>query len=737
MVRVPVSTGNSVATQPLGNDRFRYTAARDMVGPAIQQFGEGLGQAAETWDKIEATYDEADALRLDNSLREKVRERTLTGENAYLSTRGFAAGDGAPVVQADLDKEAETLLGGARSERAKAMAQRAFAARLDTAKQQIGVHAVREVETARIEQSNARISGAVTDAIDARGTDQFAVNLGVAQQELISVGTRQGWSPEKITDEGAKLVSNAYAQTVLAIDAEDGEPTRALEFLQANRDVLLPGEEARLTTQLAPRVDAAWADQQVSSGVLDKYLIATPTAVEAAKPAKGGEAVPFDRIAAITVQSESSGNPNAVSPKGARGLMQVMPATARDPGYGIRPSNGTPDDDVRVGREYLSKMQDIYGGDLAKMWAAYNAGPGAVDKAVKAGGDKWLSRMPAETRDYVAKNLAQVGGEGARGEVGAPGVAADPRLDSRKMREAVDKYVAENPGLSERRKQALYAAADQSVNVARADRAQAEQDADRRLMDWLDQNKPGPDDLTSIDQIPAAVLAGASPGTRSSIIQRTQAAQSRIAARADAARAGDAASIEQEAVFELYSMTDEELAKADMRQYAGRISAKTLGPWVDRQQAAAEKMTNGGGSLVSGDRIAGRIDTLGKDFGASRSIDAKPDERKLWADVRGYVEERIAGRPNKDVTDEELRAIILGGFQEAQVEGSGWFGTNFGNSTVRRAQLPAGTQIDLDDIPPAAVADVRAGLKRANVPNPTNAQIWTAYQELRAKGVYQ
>ena len=118
----------------------------------------------------------------------------------------------------------------------------------------------------------------------------------------------------------------------------------------------------------------------------------------------------FERLAAITVQSESGGNPNAVSPKGARGLMQVMPATARDPGFGIRPSNGSQQDDVRVGREYLAKMQSRYRGDLSKMWGAYNWGPGNVDAAVSRYGDRWLDYAPTETRNYVARNLRAYGG---------------------------------------------------------------------------------------------------------------------------------------------------------------------------------------------------------------------------------------------------------------------------------------------------------------------------------------
>ena len=87
------------------------------------------------------------------------------------------------------------------------------------------------------------------------------------------------------------------------------------------------------------------------------------------------------------------------------GEMQVMPATARDPGFGIRPWQGGPDDLARVGREYRATMEKRYGGDLGKMWAAYNAGPGRVDAAIKKGGANWLRYMPEETRNYVTRNL--------------------------------------------------------------------------------------------------------------------------------------------------------------------------------------------------------------------------------------------------------------------------------------------------------------------------------------------
>lgn len=85
------------------------------------------------------------------------------------------------------------------------------------------------------------------------------------------------------------------------------------------------------------------------------------------------------------IQQESGGNPNAVSPKGARGYTQVMPATGRDPGFGVQPlQNDSPEENVRFGRDYLTAMIRRYPGRLDQALAAYNAGPGRIP--VQGGG---------------------------------------------------------------------------------------------------------------------------------------------------------------------------------------------------------------------------------------------------------------------------------------------------------------------------------------------------------------
>ena len=94
------------------------------------------------------------------------------------------------------------------------------------------------------------------------------------------------------------------------------------------------------------------------------------------------------------------------SPKGAQGEMQVMPGTARDPGFGIRPARpGDHDDLARVGREYFNVMLDRYK-DPKIAAIAYNWGPGNTDKWLAAGAD--MSKLPRETYNY-SRNMAAGG----------------------------------------------------------------------------------------------------------------------------------------------------------------------------------------------------------------------------------------------------------------------------------------------------------------------------------------
>lgn len=101
----------------------------------------------------------------------------------------------------------------------------------------------------------------------------------------------------------------------------------------------------------------------------------------------------------------------------AKGEMQVLDGTNRDPGYGVKPAaDDSPDERARVGRDYLAAMVREYDGDVSKALAAYNWGPGNLDRAVKEHGPNWLQAAPQETRSYVERGVREFGAGAGRGK---------------------------------------------------------------------------------------------------------------------------------------------------------------------------------------------------------------------------------------------------------------------------------------------------------------------------------
>lgn len=92
------------------------------------------------------------------------------------------------------------------------------------------------------------------------------------------------------------------------------------------------------------------------------------------------------------IKAESNFNPTAVSSAGARGLMQLMPGTARSLGVD---DSFDPEQNVMAGTRFLRDLLKHYNGNMDSAVAAYNWGPGNVDRKPE--------RMPRETQDYLAR----------------------------------------------------------------------------------------------------------------------------------------------------------------------------------------------------------------------------------------------------------------------------------------------------------------------------------------------
>lgn len=125
----------------------------------------------------------------------------------------------------------------------------------------------------------------------------------------------------------------------------------------------------------------------------------------------------LDPLTQSQITQESGGDPMAVSSAGAAGIMQIMPDTARDPGYGVQPLQGWDGKDprtapveeqIRFGIDYRNAMIKEFG-SVEKGLQAYNAGPGKLED-VQAG----RAAMPAETAAYAPAIMNRMGAQPAQ-----------------------------------------------------------------------------------------------------------------------------------------------------------------------------------------------------------------------------------------------------------------------------------------------------------------------------------
>jgi soluble lytic murein transglycosylase-like protein len=179
---------------------------------------------------------------------------------------------------------------------------------------------------------------------------------------------------------------------VLASTLGAAAPAQAqiYSWRDANGNLVLsdrrPAQGVEAKTYAVPKAQAVRATRSVATERARAYddLIAEHSRAHGVRT---------DLVRAV-MQVESGFNPLARSPKGALGLMQLMPATIRQ--YNVR-NPFDPADNVRAGVAYLRELLDRYSNNEELALAAYNAGPGAVDKHGQT--------VPPyrETRSYVAQ----------------------------------------------------------------------------------------------------------------------------------------------------------------------------------------------------------------------------------------------------------------------------------------------------------------------------------------------
>jgi hypothetical protein len=247
-------------------------------------------------------------------------------------------------------------------------------------------------------------------------------------------GAATAWETYYKSQEGGKGHEGVNANTEIDATRAALDQKKAGELEMEKRIAPYPGKtsnpleiqgakdrKAELDKEIESLQKKLQTLQQINAEVIRTSTTETGKFALQMAAAESSYGLPSGVLPAIMHQ-ESGGNPDVVSPKGAAGLMQMIPSTAAQ--YGVT-NRFDPGQEISGAAHFLSDMLKQFGGDLQKALAAYNAGPDRVTQAVKSAGTNWMSKMPAETQKYVPAVMGRMGKKEAPE---APGLSAPASL---------------------------------------------------------------------------------------------------------------------------------------------------------------------------------------------------------------------------------------------------------------------------------------------------------------------
>lgn len=379
----------------------------------LEALGRGLQQAGAVLQQVETREQErADELRSEeavNQLRERQLDLTFGQDGGYLNLKGRNAlpQDGQALSQRyrqQFDQAANDIEASLGNDRQKRL-YRQYANRTALEFQQgLMRHENGELDSWR-RQTVQGVFAVEADSAARNWNNREAVDLSRQRIDINLARLRDadGLPADEVQRLRLDALSNLHSRVI-------DQAMTARDLAYADTYLKQYGDEIEAPTLLKARqLLTKEQDTQYAFGAARRAF---------QEAAQGVEPDDYTRLVGLVMGQESGGKRYGkdgqllASAKGARGEMQVLDTTNLAPGFGVRPArDDSPDERARVGRDYLAAMLKRYGGNVAQALAAYNAGPGRVDAAIKSGGD-WLARLPQETRDYVPAilNRYQAGG---------------------------------------------------------------------------------------------------------------------------------------------------------------------------------------------------------------------------------------------------------------------------------------------------------------------------------------
>lgn len=429
---------------PAGGAVNRLDVQRDPTGDLMSGAGRELQAAAQIVDRTNEQQDRIAADAALNALNEQSASLQFDPKAGFRNLKG-----GSAVGPKFVDGYMEQLQGKAKgiadqlqNDRQRALfTQRSPVVALRY-RQDLLNHQAQQTEFFNDQTANNTLELALRSMAQSP-TDELGFQTSMVQIEATVDETvkRKGMPAEAAAALKGKYTDAAYSTRILSLlegvpGAVQADPYTAERMFRQVRDRLGPQAVLSLGKQVLQGVkdvqqrDGARAEV-FGSGAMDARAVYP--AVEGMKP-----------LAGVIMELESRGarfdkDGNLLtSPKGAQGEMQVMPATTRDPGFGVTPArDNSPEEIARVGRDYVGAMTARYQAP-ALVLAAYNAGPAVVDKWLAKHGDprageitvdEWVAKIPfSETQKYVTNGLRKV----VASEGGDPAAVSGPTANQLK-----------------------------------------------------------------------------------------------------------------------------------------------------------------------------------------------------------------------------------------------------------------------------------------------------------------
>lgn len=437
MPRVPVYENTQQQLDTMNPYSSARATAEDFgagVGQAMMQAGDALGNMAK---RLEQEREEEANLNVESKYNNEVFDLIRQADLDYTSTAGGNSVSGYQKANERLNEVRKQVLDGIEDPLEKQKMELLLTKRMNQSKELYGRHRQTQFEVYEEDTFKADLANTAKSASDFHSVPEISdrfTRTGLYQIEQF--GEKRGWSPEKVKQFQQDHLDVVYGNIADVKFQQD--PQAGASWLAENQGKISPVVYSKKMTTYKPVLDGIQADayvqnavaglptqgmeQPVQGAVFDVNKIEnslneyTPHIKEASLQSGVRES-----LLAKVIDVESNGNPNAVSPKGAGGVMQIMPATAKELGLSNK-DRFNPAKAIPAGARYLGQQITKYGEVLGT--AAYNAGAGrlvgwtdkngvkhegAISKARKKydtanpSVGQVMEFMPDETRKYVDK----------------------------------------------------------------------------------------------------------------------------------------------------------------------------------------------------------------------------------------------------------------------------------------------------------------------------------------------